>query len=61
MAAVSAAADNQVTQVAQILMLKKTMEVSEHAALALLATATDAAAPQGSNPPHLGGRIDVRA
>jgi len=61
MVAVSAAADNQVAQAAQLLMLKKTMEVSERAALALLATATDAAAPQGNNPPHLGSRIDVRA
>lgn len=61
MAAVSAAADNQVAQAAQILMLKKTMEVGESAALALLATATDNAAPQGNNPPHLGLRIDVRA
>ena len=60
MAAVSAAADNQVAQAAQILMLKKTMEVSEGAVLALLATATDNAAPQGNNPPHLGLRIDVR-
>ena len=61
MAAVSAAADNQVAQAAQILMLKKTMEIGESAALALLATATDNAAPQGNNPPHLGLRIDVRA
>lgn len=61
MAAVLAVADNQVAQVAQILMLKKTMEVSESAALALLATATDVAAVQGNNPPHLGSRIDVRA
>ncbi|MDC7715476.1 YjfB family protein [Vogesella sp. LYT5W] len=61
MAAVSAAADNQVAQAAQILMLKKTMEIGESAALALLATATDNTAPQGNNPPHLGQRIDVRA
>ena len=61
MAAVSAAADNQVAQVAQILMLKKTMEVSETAALDLLATATDATAAQGNNPSHLGNGIDVRA
>lgn len=61
MAAVSAVADNRVAQAAQILMLKKTMEVGESAALALLATATDNAAPQGKNPPHLGRRIDVRA
>ena len=61
MEAVSAAADNQVAQAAQILMLKKTMKIGESAALALLATATDNAAPQGNNPPHLGQRIDVRA
>lgn len=61
MAAVSAVSDNQVAQAAQILMLKKMMEVGESAALALLATAADVAVPQGNNPPHLGQHIDVRA